>query len=274
MLKHFSDMVDYRVVHTPWDHYRSGWSYAKSLLSDHFKNGPITLYSSIEWQFDDPDFDVGWPLEPKPTCKYAGIVHGHPQKISNFLQSDWYKTTSHLCVGLYCLSSCLAIDPNIKKTVYVPFTSPSCFWNYDHFIMHKQYITIGNAYRNVEFVMSTGLINRKFHNYRHSPSRLSDHDYDKLLAASVVILNIFDEAVVNSVLDCMAGYVPLLVNRTRTLEEYLGVNYPLFYNDLNDCVRKANDMKLLLDAHVYLKSKDNTRHTGEYFINSIMSGIR
>ena len=274
MLKHLSGEIDYRVIHTNWNHYRSGWYYAKSLLTDHLKTGQVSLYSSIEWQFEDPHFTVSWKLEPKPISKYAGILHGHPQKILNFLASDWYKSTSHLCVGLYCLSSCFKIDPIIKKTVYVPFGAPYYYWDINQFMVNKRYITVGNAYRNFDFIRSTGLINQHVHNYRQSATRLSDQDYDQLLASSVVILNITDEAVVNCVLDCLACHTPLLVNRTKTFEEYLGVDYPLFYNDLSDCVRKANDMKSLSDGHLYLKTKDISRHSGEYFINSIVSGFR
>ncbi len=269
MLKFYKSNYSVRHV-SGMNHFRNGWRYAKQLLSQHYNSGLVDLYSSIDWQFKNENH-LPWVAERKPTNKYAGIIHGPPKKTRDFFESDWYKETSHLCVGFFCLSSHLITNPTIKKILYIPFTRPNIHWHIDNFIKQKGYITVGNAYRNFKFISATGLVQRHIHHYYDDHLRLSDIEYDAMLSSNVVVLNVTDEVVINGMLDCIACHTPLLINRTNTFEEYLGVDYPLFYTDLHDCVKKANDIELLYNAHMYLKTKDYSRHNGDHFISTIES---
>ena len=62
-------------------------------------------------------------------------------------------------------------------------------------------------------------------------SRLKDKEYDQLLNSCVVLQHMFGAAANNIVAECIKHGTPLIVNRLPALEEYLGHDYPLFYDD-------------------------------------------
>ena len=57
----------------------------------------------------------------------------------------------------------------------------------------------------------------------------------------------------NVVLECIARATPILINRHPAVVEYLGLNYPLFYDDPNEIPRLLDDKKIH-EAHHYLKN--------------------
>jgi hypothetical protein len=63
---------------------------------------------------------------------------------------------------------------------------------------------------------------------------LRNQDYDHLLAENIVYLEFIDAVANNTVVECIARKTPLIVNRLPGAEFYLGKDYPLFYDDIND----------------------------------------
>lgn len=80
----------------------------------------------------------------------------------------------------------------------------------------------------------------------------SADDYDRLLSANVVFLDLYDAVVNNTVIECIVRRTPVLCNRLPSLVEYLGADYPLFFSDLADAAAKAEDLSLIEKAHLYL----------------------
>ena len=99
-------------------------------------------------------------------------------------------------------------------------------------------------------------------------SNIDNFAYDKLLKTSVVFLNLVDAAAVNTIIECIARNTPVVVNRLPATEEYLGVNYPLFYDDIDE-VKKLLTNKRILKAHKYLKNIDKTRFSITYFLRKV-----
>jgi hypothetical protein len=56
----------------------------------------------------------------------------------------------------------------------------------------------------------------------------------QLLAENVVFLNLLEEEHSPTLLQCIAYQTPVVVNPTRYVKEYLGCQYPLFYDPLGD----------------------------------------
>lgn len=81
---------------------------------------------------------------------------------------------------------------------------------------------------------------------------LSDEDYDRLLSTSVVLLDLYDASANNTVAECIARGTPLLVNRLPAVEESLGGDYPLYYEDYEQAARFARDDGRLAAAHHHL----------------------
>ena len=93
--------------------------------------------------------------------------------------------------------------------------------------------------------------------------------YDELLSENIVIANLYDSSANNLITECMVRNTPLLVNPIEPVKEYLGEAYPLYFHDLEEAARKAEDQDLILEAHHYLKELPiKTRLTSEHFFKT------
>ena len=101
-------------------------------------------------------------------------------------------------------------------------------------------------------------------------SRLSDADFDALLAENIVFLDLYDSNANNAIVECIARATPLLVNSLPAVVEHLGPDYPLYFDSLSEAAEKTLDTKLIYEAHLHLKNCQ-TRHKlhPEYFLNSV-----
>ena len=77
------------------------------------------------------------------------------------------------------------------------------------------------------------------------------------------------------VLECIRNNTPLLVRKHPACVEYLGNNYPFYFNTINEANSKCNDNKLILKTYLYLKNMDKSIFSYEtynnLFYNKIMS---
>jgi len=99
---------------------------------------------------------------------------------------------------------------------------------------------------------------------------LSNDEYDDLLASSVAFIDLYDSSVNNTVVECMVGATPLLINRHPAVIEYLGADYPLFFDTLDEAADKALDLDLIAAAHEHmLASPVRPQLTGQHFMESV-----
>ncbi|ARF12283.1 polysaccharide pyruvyl transferase GTB-type glycosyltransferase [Klosneuvirus KNV1] len=94
---------------------------------------------------------------------------------------------------------------------------------------------------------------------------LDNKQYDKLLTNHVVFLNLVDAAAVNTIIECIVRNTPVIVNRLPATIEYLGKDYPLFYDKFIDL--ETLDIKTIQKAHTYLTKMDKSRFMIETFVN-------
>jgi len=99
--------------------------------------------------------------------------------------------------------------------------------------------------------------------------RVSDEQYDRMLSENIVFVHLYDASAVNTVVECLVRETPVLVNPLPAVVEYLGVDYPLYFDDLEEAARKAVDEALVLKAHAYLSDLDKSAFTHEYFVRSV-----
>ena len=98
-------------------------------------------------------------------------------------------------------------------------------------------------------------------------SHLDNDKYDELLSRTIVFLNLVDCSAVNTVVECIVRNTPVIVNRLDALEEVLGVNYPGFYETLNDAQSICNDIYKISEIHEYMKLLDKSRYRLDHFVN-------
>ncbi len=101
--------------------------------------------------------------------------------------------------------------------------------------------------------------------------KLSDSDYDILLAESVVFLDLVDVSAANTIIECIVRNTPLFVNRHPAVIEYLGEMYPLYYDNYEDIPNLLN-LNRIEEAWTYLKSRDKSNLSITRFLELITSG--
>jgi hypothetical protein len=99
---------------------------------------------------------------------------------------------------------------------------------------------------------------------------MSSSDRAHVLASAVVFADLYDANADPVVVDCMGSATPALVNRHPAVVEYLGPEYPLYFDSLEDAAAKVVDLDAIEAAHRYLCS-DEARHraTADAFLSAI-----
>jgi hypothetical protein len=97
-------------------------------------------------------------------------------------------------------------------------------------------------------------------------------EYDQLLSHNLVFVDLFDAAANNTILECIVRNTPIIINKINPVVEYLGDDYPLYFNQLDDVKYLINTQKIE-EAHNYLKNMDKTKFTLNYFVNKLFDII-
>ena len=100
----------------------------------------------------------------------------------------------------------------------------------------------------------------------------SFEEYDELLCKNLVFIHLFDASANNTVLECIIRNTPIIVNKLEGVVDYLGPEYPLYFNHLEEVPHLINTQKIE-EAHKYLKQLDKSKFTISHFINSLYNII-
>ena len=57
-------------------------------------------------------------------------------------------------------------------------------------------------------------------------------EYDDLLSKNIIFIDLYDASANTVVVECIARKTPLLVTRLDAVIEYLGKDYPLYFDNL------------------------------------------
>ena len=173
-------------------------------------------------------------------------------------------------------------------------------WNYTRYQQHRKIIQLGFYLRNTQLIYQTPYIegvkrlrlwsNREWvkkydaevvRYWRANGNRLlyggvqdmtfqSASSYDRLLSQSVIIMELFDASANNGVLDCIIRNTPIIINRHPAVVEYLGADYPLYFDDPKEIPAL---MKKVYSAHVYLRDMDKSHLGIKFFTRQLMSFV-
>ena len=100
--------------------------------------------------------------------------------------------------------------------------------------------------------------------------KLSNLEYDLLLSKNIGFIDVWDSSANNTVIECIGRATPLLACKHPAIVEYLGENYPLYFDDHDHAVSLLQDLELIRETHEYMKSRQ-WFISSDRFINSIMS---
>jgi hypothetical protein len=93
-------------------------------------------------------------------------------------------------------------------------------------------------------------------------------EYDELLKQNIVFLDLWDSSVNNAVLECICRNTPVIVNKLPAIVEYLGEDYPLYFENLSD-VNNLMQIDNIINAHNYLKNINKQDLTLSHFTSKL-----
>jgi hypothetical protein len=103
--------------------------------------------------------------------------------------------------------------------------------------------------------------------------RLGHSDYDELMASSLVFSEYWDVSASNVVVEAIARNTPLVVNRHPALEEYLGAEYPLFFDDFHDIRELLSDSMRISHAWRYIREMNKTWLSASSFAENVANFV-
>jgi hypothetical protein len=84
-----------------------------------------------------------------------------------------------------------------------------------------------------------------------------------------MFIDLYDSRANNAVVECIARATPLLINPLPAVIEYLGKDYPMYFNTLSEAAQKAMNLNLIKATHQYLQGCETRRKlSAEYFRHS------
>jgi len=102
-------------------------------------------------------------------------------------------------------------------------------------------------------------------------------DYDVLLTTSIILIPLYNASANNSVLEIIQTNTPAFVTRLPATEEYLGKDYPMFYDKIIEVNFILNNRELFnkkyTETYNYLKNMDKSDLTYKKFYSDLLKII-
>jgi hypothetical protein len=101
----------------------------------------------------------------------------------------------------------------------------------------------------------------------------SNDDYDDLLIKNIIFIHLYDTSANNIILKAIMYKVPIIVNKHPAVVEYLGEDYPLYFNyeiEVNDNFISNEN---ILEAHNYLCNIDISKFLIKTFNENLLDLI-
>ena len=105
---------------------------------------------------------------------------------------------------------------------------------------------------------------------------IPNNEYDDLFIDNIILLNVFNSSANNTILECISRNTPILVNKHPAIVEYLGEEYPLYFNtikELNTIINSVDFINNVRYANTYLINMTKDKFTINYFMNEFKKCI-
>jgi hypothetical protein len=266
----------------PWSHHHSGWPFCNSLLRKNFHedNGTILYTNGI--------FEEIIKSKKIHTKSWIGFLHATPnQELEYYLKNNLsFLKSLNYCKGIFALSKyvCNFLEKNIKNILInkIFLCVKESKFNFDFNLYeknkNKKILMAGHWLRNFENFYDLNAINHKkiiinCTNKKHPGSvetlpYLNCDLYEKMFSDNIMFLSLQDASANNFIVECIVRNTPIVVNRLPAVEEYLGKEYPLFYDNLQQAEEMINNLELIKKTNTYLKKINKYDYTSIGFINN------
>jgi hypothetical protein len=106
---------------------------------------------------------------------------------------------------------------------------------------------------------------------------LNNDEYDDLLSKTVVFVNLLDCSGCNTIVECIQRSTPMMVNKMPATVEYLGKNYPGFYDTfVSDVNPKAESYRIsrIIDNNKYMVRMDKSPFSLDQFLRNVELALK
>lgn len=297
---------------TGWTEHRSGWNYVLNILATLDDESGILFDGNLDASFGyDAPVKRQRKVIPYSE-NWMGFIHSTANlcpfmtryiTLSDILSTEEFTRSLDNCMGIFTLSEDLAafVAGKLNWRVNVtglkhPTEFVSNLFNPDRFFADQKLLHIGNwlrritpffkvrarGYKKVMLLNPTTLSHfddeLNYHNETFDLdgvkmiNHLGNEAYDQVLSESIVFINLCDSSATNTIVECIVRNTPILVNRLRSVEEYLGKEYPFYYSSLEEAERKMGDRALIKETFGYLKDFPGKKELdGRYFLESFLN---
>jgi hypothetical protein len=266
-----------------WGHHRSGWPECVEAMRSHLHvDGGVKMFPNTAV----PSLIEGNDIVTEP---WVAVLHLTPTCVEKLQPSTAWEQNRRHCKGVFMLTRATTAafrsrfpDVPAEAVTYglqdtgIPF-DPATLQQKRHTV-----ICPGHWLRDIRWFNLLSLpptyqkrwlcgvdhnvaVAPSVRKMAYAPSRI----YDAIMARSLCFLPLIDAGANTSVLECLVRASPVVVTRHDAVAEYLGEDYPLFYNDVGVAAGYLQDPARLLAAHEYLKAKDKTHATVPHFLKGI-----
>ncbi|MBL3659043.1 glycosyltransferase [Fulvivirga sediminis] len=260
-----------------WENHRGGWKYVNNIIKTHFHHDHGILFISA--------VENALLTEMPILDEWVGVVHQVPRHyirefpdLVRMLKSDTWKASIPYCKGLFVISKYVknyleSMNLGIPIShVYYPVDEDCAHFNYEAYITsnEKKLLFIGEflrRFKSFQYLSTTQfdkivLGSEEFYKSNIHDNNITvyppvtDQQYDILLTKNIVFADLIDAPANTLVIECLIRSTPLLINRLTGVEEYLGKDYPFYYESIEEANVKLADNALIKETHQYLKSSD------------------
>lgn len=270
-----------------WSHHNTGWPCCvRELKAKLHTNIGVDFYSNSIISM----LERGWRAE-RP---WVGVVHATPEECEKKLLPE--NISMKKCLGLFALSeyACNHLRSVTGKKVSrinLAVGKPLRGFDPKAFLQGQPKImTIGHWRRRFESIYELRAEGYRRVILKCSAPEAPDYlkmseeaskfgvnieegmdsaEYEKALQNNIVFLHLEDSSANNTIIECIMSRTPLLVNRLPALEEHLGKDYPLFYDNIEEASNKIEDKSMVILSHKYLCGIDTRPYEMENFANTV-----
>lgn len=98
-------------------------------------------------------------------------------------------------------------------------------------------------------------------------------DFDFLFTHTVQFIDLEGASAITGLLECMRRNTPLLIRKHPAVKEYLGDDYPFYFDSKEEAQEKINNSQFIQVTHDYLRNMNKEFIDINYFITSLSNII-
>jgi polysaccharide pyruvyl transferase WcaK-like protein len=102
---------------------------------------------------------------------------------------------------------------------------------------------------------------------------LPNDEYDSLLETCVPFIDFVDCSAANTIIECSTRNTPIVTNRHPAVEEYLGKDYPLLFDKIEDITEEWLTPQRIASGHEYIKNLNKDRLKLPTFVSEVHASV-